>query len=69
MSITRSRLQDYFQKLLTPEAFEDYAPNGLQVEGKDSISRVAFAVSATQDSVAQALKRGADALVVLHGII
>ena len=68
MSITRSRLQDYFQKLLTPEAFEDYAPNGLQVEGKDAISKIAFAVSATQDSVALAKKWGADALVVHHGI-
>ncbi len=68
MSITRSGLQDYFQKLLTPENFEDYAPNGLQVEGKDSITRVAFAVSATQDSISRALEWGADALVVHHGI-
>lgn len=68
MSISCVRLQEYFQKLLTPEAFEDYAPNGLQVEGKETISRVAFAVSATQDSVSEALKWGADALVVHHGI-
>lgn len=68
MSITRTRLQDYFQKLLTPEAFEDYAPNGLQVEGKETISKIAFAVSATQDSIAQALRWGADALVVHHGV-
>lgn len=68
MSINRSQLQDYFQRLLTPENFEDYAPNGLQVEGKDSIARVAFAVSATQESIAEAQKWGADALVVHHGI-
>ena len=68
MSITRSGLQDYFQKILTPENFEDYAPNGLQVEGKDKIARIAFAVSATQDSIAKAKDWGADALVVHHGI-
>jgi dinuclear metal center YbgI/SA1388 family protein len=68
MSINRSQLQDYFQRLLTPENFEDYAPNGLQVEGKDKIARVAFAVSATQDSIREAIHWGADALVVHHGI-
>ncbi len=68
MSITRMALQDYFQKILTPENFEDYAPNGLQVEGKEKIARLAFAVSATQDSIAHAKAWGADALVVHHGI-
>jgi dinuclear metal center YbgI/SA1388 family protein len=68
VSITRDDAQNYFKLLLTPENFEDYAPNGLQVEGKESISRIAFAVSATQDSIAEALKWGADALVVHHGI-
>ncbi len=68
MSINTSELQDYFRKLLTPENFEDYAPNGLQVEGKSQISRVAFAVSATQDSIQKAQNWGADALVVHHGI-
>ncbi len=68
MSIKRHELATYFQKLLTPENFEDYAPNGLQVEGKENLSRIAFAVSATQDSIARALEWGADALVVHHGI-
>ncbi len=68
MSMTRSQLEIYFQKILTPENFEDYAPNGLQVEGKENIARIAFAVSATQDSIAKAKAWGADALVVHHGI-
>lgn len=68
MSIKRTDLQDYFQRLLTPEAFEDYGPNGLQVEGKTTLEKIAFAVSATQDSIARALDWGADALVVHHGI-
>lgn len=65
--ISREQLAQYFDQLLEPATFEDYAPNGLQVEGRQSIKKVAFAVSATQDSVQQALQWGADALVVHHG--
>jgi dinuclear metal center YbgI/SA1388 family protein len=53
---------------LTPQLFEDYAPNGLQVEGKKELKKIAFAVSATQDSLQEALKWQADALIVHHGI-
>lgn len=68
MSIARTDLVNYFQRLLTPEVFEDYSPNGLQVEGNATINKVAFAVSATQESIALAKSWGADALVVHHGI-
>lgn len=68
MQETQFNLLNYFSKLLAPEVFEDYAPNGLQIEGKNSIKRVAFAVSATQDSLQKAISWGADAIVVHHGI-
>lgn len=61
-------LLNYMNSLLTPAVFEDYAPNGLQVEGKKDLSRLAFAVSATQDSLQKAIAWGADGLVVHHGI-
>jgi dinuclear metal center YbgI/SA1388 family protein len=66
--LSRDELLKYFQILLTPEVFDDYAPNGLQIEGKDRVKKVAFAVSATQDSIQKALSWGADALVVHHGV-
>ncbi|MFP5457420.1 MAG: Nif3-like dinuclear metal center hexameric protein [Bacteriovoracia bacterium] len=66
--LSRDELQKYFQTLLTPEVFDDYAPNGLQIEGKTRVIKVAFAVSATQDSIAEALAWGADTLVVHHGV-
>ena len=53
---------------MTPQYFEDYAPNGLQIEGKSEIKRLAFAVSATQDSIKKAIDWGAQGLVVHHGI-
>jgi len=68
MEVTQSTLLNYLDTLLNSAQFEDYGPNGLQVEGKKTLKRVAFAVSATQDSLHQALKWGADAIVVHHGI-
>lgn len=68
MEVTQSTLLNYLDTLLNSAQFEDYGPNGLQVDGKKTLKRVAFAVSATQDSLNQALKWGADAIVVHHGI-
>lgn len=66
--ITRSQLNDYYQVLLRPETYSDYCPNGLQIEGAEQIERIAFAVSATRDSIHQAVENKADALVVHHGL-
>lgn len=68
MTITCSQLHNFIDQLLTPSGFEDYAPNGLQISGRIDIKKIAFAVSATQDSIAQANRWGADALIVHHGV-
>ena len=47
MAEMRANLLQYFNQLLSPMLFEDYAPNGLQIEGKTQVKRLAFAVSAT----------------------
>ncbi len=65
---TRQQLNDYYQALLRPETYADYCPNGLQIEGAEQINRIAFAVSATRDSIIQAIGNKADALVVHHGL-
>lgn len=64
------RKQDLIESLNTllhPELFRDYAPNGLQVEGKDEIKRIVTAVSATQNVIDRAVQLQADALLVHHG--
>ena len=66
--ILRHQLNDYYQALLWPETYADYCPNGLQIEGVEQIERIAFAVSATRDSIHQAVANQADALVVHHGL-
>lgn len=68
VSIKRDALTNYLNDLLQPQNFEDYAPNGLQIEGKAEVKKIAFAVSATQESIQAALKWGADALIVHHGV-
>lgn len=64
----RTKLTNHFDDLLKPENFKDYCPNGLQVEGSENIHKIAFAVSATKDSIKQAITLGADTLVVHHGL-
>jgi len=66
--ISRAQLNDYYQALLHPETYADYCPNGLQVEGAEQIERIAFAVSASRNSIQQAVENKADALVVHHGL-
>lgn len=61
-------LEEYLKTLLKPELFDDYCPNGLQIEGKEEIKKVVFAVSATRESADYAAKVKADALIVHHGV-
>lgn len=66
--MTRDELEQFLNETLEPTRYQDYGPNGLQIEGKDEIQKIAFAVSATKDSIAQAVKEKADALIVHHGL-
>ncbi len=61
-------MEQFFDNLLSPGEFRDYGPNGLQVEGTEHIGKIAWAVSATADSIAVASAEKADALVVHHGL-
>ncbi len=65
--IQRDELLQYFSSLLTPEKFQDYCPNGLQVEGKSAIKTLITGVTACQALLEQAVIQGADAILVHHG--
>jgi dinuclear metal center YbgI/SA1388 family protein len=67
MSIALTELSRYLDQCLRPEQFEDYCPNGLQVEGRPRIARLATGVTACQRLVDEAIAWGADALLVHHG--
>lgn len=65
----RSDLLSYLDELLQPSEFSDYGPNGLQVEGREEIKHIAFAVSATKESILKASAMKADCLLTHHGVI
>lgn len=62
-----NELRDYIGRLLEIDRFRDYCPNGIQVEGKAEIRRIASAVSASQQVLEMATAWGADAILVHHG--
>lgn len=60
-------LTGYLDGLLNVSAFDDYAPNGLQVEGRVEVERLIGGVTASQALIDAAIERQADALLVHHG--
>lgn len=61
-------LENYLKDLLQINLYDDYGPNGLQIEGKSKILKIVFSVSATRESIQLAILKNADALIVHHGI-
>jgi len=60
-------LRDYNASLLQTTLFKDYCPNGVQVEGRAQVQRIATAVTASQQVLDEAIAWGADAILVHHG--
>ncbi|UOF93584.1 MAG: Nif3-like dinuclear metal center hexameric protein [Bordetella sp.] len=60
-------LSNWLDNLLKISMFEDYSPNGLQVEGKAKIARIITGVSASEALLKCAIKKCADAILVHHG--
>lgn len=60
-------LERYLNKLLDVGKFRDYAPNGLQVEGKAEVHTIVTGVTACQALLDAAVARGVDAILVHHG--
>lgn len=64
------QLQDiatYCNQRLDVDSFDDYCPNGLQVEGRAAVSSIVSGVTASQALVDAAEECGADLLLVHHG--
>lgn len=67
MPVSTAELSKYCDELLESRRFSDYCPNGLQVEGKPTVLRLAAAVTANQAVIDEAIRWNADALLVHHG--
>ncbi|MDR9830822.1 Nif3-like dinuclear metal center hexameric protein [Vibrio sp. FNV 38] len=61
------QLEKRLNEKLSPQLIKDYAPNGLQVEGKPEIRRIVTGVTASQALIDKAIELKADALLVHHG--
>lgn len=57
----------YCDTLLNAHQFKDYAPNGLQVQGKPDVQVVVSGVTACQALIDKAIALNADVVLVHHG--
>lgn len=65
----RDDVIDHLNCLLDATRMADYGPNGLQVEGKDEVMRIVTGVTASDRFLDEAARRGADLVVVHHGVL
>ncbi|MBN2145544.1 MAG: Nif3-like dinuclear metal center hexameric protein [Candidatus Aureabacteria bacterium] len=62
------QLADFLNTYLEINKFKDYCPNGLQVDGGQSIKKIALGVSASLELFRKAKKINAQAVLVHHGL-
>ena len=67
-TIDRDRLVAYLDDYLDARRGGDFGPNGLQVEGRPEVRKVVTGVSSCLELFERAGERGADAVLVHHGI-
>ena len=63
----RTELMTWLQQELAVDMFKDYAPNGLQLQGKSDIGHITCAVTASLAAIEAAIENGSDLLLVHHG--
>ncbi len=62
-----SELEQLINDKLNSAAISDFAPNGLQVEGRDTVQTIVTGVTASQALLDEAVRLQADAVIVHHG--
>ena len=67
MAIALSSLVEEANRFLNVTSFNDYCPNGLQVEGRPQVQKIVSGVTASQALLEAAVEAGADVLLVHHG--
>jgi dinuclear metal center YbgI/SA1388 family protein len=64
----RSEVMRWLNAQLQPEQFRDYGPNGLQVEGSETVTKVVSGVTASLALIDAAIEAHADVILVHHGL-
>ena len=65
---TSIELDSFFNRLLQPERFKDFCPNGWRVEGKRDVKKIVSGVTASLALIDAAIEARADAIFVHHGL-
>lgn len=60
-------LEELINNELKVNEYQDYAPNGLQVEGRSHVQKIVTGVTACQALLDKAVEMEADAIIVHHG--
>jgi dinuclear metal center YbgI/SA1388 family protein len=66
--VKKEKIVNFLNKYLKVDEYKDYAANGLQVDGKDDVKKIGFAVDACLLSINEAKNAGCDMLIVHHGM-
>lgn len=64
----RNELLNDLNQYLEIDQFDDFCQNGLQVEGKSEIKKIAFGVSVSERMFQKSIDWGADMIIVHHGM-
>ena len=67
MPVSLNELTAELNNLLKPEQFNDYCPNGLQVEGRKEVTKIVSGVTACRALIKAAVAAKADFILVHHG--
>ena len=63
----RDELEQFLADIFQYADFQDYCQNGLQIEGKEHIRKIAFGVSFNMPLLQEAMAFEAEAIIVHHG--
>jgi dinuclear metal center YbgI/SA1388 family protein len=64
----RDEIIAFCDDVLDAGSFDDYGPNGLQVPGATSVSKIATGVTASRELLVRATDAGAELAIVHHGL-
>ncbi|QFI37439.1 Nif3-like dinuclear metal center hexameric protein [Moritella marina ATCC 15381] len=66
-SLNNKKLENILTEFMQPHRVRDFTVNGMQVQGKDTVTKVITGVTASQALIDAAVAQQADAILVHHG--
>ncbi|QUM80677.1 Nif3-like dinuclear metal center hexameric protein [Moritella sp. 5] len=66
-SLNNKKLENILTDFMQPHRVRDFTVNGMQVQGKDTVTKVITGVTASQALIDAAVEQQADAILVHHG--